>query len=106
MDLPCRQYPTFSPPRQYPTHFARSHRPADRSTAPGEDYRPGRTMPSIHTSKPDKMPGPEWRNPMKALILAALLSLAIGAGTSFANDETLAYQAPAHNYYQNNWMNG
>jgi len=43
---------------------------------------------------------------MKALILAALLSLAIGAGTSFANDETLAYQAPAHNYYQNNWMNG
>jgi hypothetical protein len=44
---------------------------------------------------------------MKALVVAAFiaLSLALTAvdGTAAAPQP---YHAPAHNYYQNNWMNG
>jgi hypothetical protein len=32
--------------------------------------------------------------------------VSLGAATARADTDTLAYQAPAHNYYQNNWMNG
>jgi hypothetical protein len=40
---------------------------------------------------------------MKTLILAAaVLSLTIGV----AGAQSLSYNAPAHNYYQNNWMTG
>jgi hypothetical protein len=47
-------------------------------------------------SKPDISPDDGWRNPMKALVLAALIG--IGAANAQA-----AYHAPAYNYYQNNW---
>jgi len=43
---------------------------------------------------------------MKALILAALVAFGLGVGTAGAATDLFAYQAPAHNYYQNNWMNG
>lgn len=42
---------------------------------------------------------------MKALILASFVAFGLVAGVARA-DEIYAYQTPAHNYYQNNWMNG
>ncbi len=40
---------------------------------------------------------------MKIMILAAIA--AIGLGVAVANAErATAYHAPAHNFYQNNWM--
>jgi hypothetical protein len=43
---------------------------------------------------------------MKTLILVAVVAFGLVAGLSQVYAETLAYQTPAHNYYQNNWMNG
>jgi hypothetical protein len=43
---------------------------------------------------------------MKALILTALMIVTLGAATARAGTDSLAYQTPAHNYYQNSWMNG
>jgi hypothetical protein len=39
---------------------------------------------------------------MKTLILAAFAVVSLGVAA--ANSQTVAYRAPAHNYYQNNWM--
>jgi hypothetical protein len=39
---------------------------------------------------------------MKTLILAAVVILGLGA----ANTQAGPYHAPAHNFYQNNWMGG
>jgi hypothetical protein len=43
---------------------------------------------------------------MKTLVLATVVALGLIVGLSQVYAETLAYQTPAHNYYQNNWMNG
>ena len=43
---------------------------------------------------------------MKTLVIAAVVAVGLIAGLSQVSAETLAYQAPAHNYYQNNWMKG
>ncbi len=43
---------------------------------------------------------------MKTLILTAFIATSLGAVAPSSKPDTLAYQAPAHNYYQNNWMNG
>jgi hypothetical protein len=43
---------------------------------------------------------------MKTLALAAAVAVGLIVGLSQVYAETLAYQAPAHNYYQNNWMKG
>jgi hypothetical protein len=43
---------------------------------------------------------------MKAVVLAAVVVFGLVAGLSQGSAETLAYQTPAHNYYQNNWMKG
>jgi hypothetical protein len=42
---------------------------------------------------------------MKASIVAAFVAIGLAAAVSQVADAR-AYQAPAHNYYQNNWMNG
>ncbi|HEX4367611.1 MAG TPA: hypothetical protein VH023_12315 [Rhodopila sp.] len=39
---------------------------------------------------------------MKTLIRAAFAVVSLGVAV--ANGQTPAYHAPAHNYYQNNWM--
>ncbi|HEX3573032.1 MAG TPA: hypothetical protein VHU42_00405 [Rhodopila sp.] len=39
---------------------------------------------------------------MKTLILAAFTAIVLGTG--IARAESSGYHAPAHNYYQNNWM--
>jgi hypothetical protein len=41
---------------------------------------------------------------MTRLIFAAVAALTLGIGVAKA--QSLSYNAPAHNYYQNNWMNG
>ena len=41
---------------------------------------------------------------MKNMILAALAALSLGVGA--ANVQAASYHAPAHNFYQNNWMAG
>jgi hypothetical protein len=41
---------------------------------------------------------------MKSRILAAFVALTVGAGA--LNAQAAAYHAPAHNFYQNNWMAG
>ena len=41
---------------------------------------------------------------MKTLILAAFVSLSLGAMGGRALADAQQYHAPAHNYYQNNWM--
>ncbi len=41
---------------------------------------------------------------MKAKILIALAALILSVGA--ANAEPHSYRAPAHNFYQNNWMAG
>jgi hypothetical protein len=41
---------------------------------------------------------------MKAIILAVVVAVGLGAGVAHANAHT--YRTPAHNYYQNNWMSG
>jgi hypothetical protein len=43
-----------------------------------------------------------WRVPMNTMILAALIALSLGAGA--ANAQAATYHAPAHNFYQNNWV--
>jgi hypothetical protein len=43
---------------------------------------------------------------MKTLLLATVVAASLIMGLSQVYAETLAYQAPAHNYYQNNWMKG
>jgi hypothetical protein len=43
---------------------------------------------------------------MKTLVLAAVVALGLSAGLSQGYAVTLAYQTPANNYYQNNWMKG
>jgi hypothetical protein len=43
---------------------------------------------------------------MKTLILFALVALNLGVATIGGNARPQRYQAPPHNYYQNNWMNG
>jgi hypothetical protein len=40
---------------------------------------------------------------MKTMILVVLASLTVTVGV--ANSQT-QYRAPAHNFYQNNWMSG
>jgi hypothetical protein len=45
-----------------------------------------------------------WSNPMKTRILVALIALSLGVVT--ANAQSQQYRAPAHNFYQNNWMGG
>jgi Spy/CpxP family protein refolding chaperone len=40
---------------------------------------------------------------MKTLILAAFAALSLGVAAASAEQPT-AYHAPAHNFYQNNWM--
>ena len=42
---------------------------------------------------------------MKTLILASLMVVGLGAGLTLGNGGPANYSAPAHNYYQNNWMN-
>ena len=42
---------------------------------------------------------------MKALILATFIVFGLVAGVARA-DDLYTYKTPAHNYYQNNWMNG
>jgi hypothetical protein len=41
---------------------------------------------------------------MKTRILAAITALSLSVGA--ANAQSFSYNAPAHNYYQNNWMSG
>jgi hypothetical protein len=41
---------------------------------------------------------------MRTLILAVLVTVSLGAGLSYARGQSDGYRAPAHNYYQNNWM--
>jgi hypothetical protein len=41
---------------------------------------------------------------MQNVILAALAALILGIGA--ANVQAGQYRAPAHNFYQNNWMGG
>jgi hypothetical protein len=48
--------------------------------------------------KPDGPPDDGWRIPMKALILAILISVSV------ASAQAAAYHAPSYNYYQLNWM--
>ena len=45
---------------------------------------------------------------MKTMFLAAFAALMIGFGAANAQSESHAagYHAPAHNFYQNNWMSG
>jgi len=64
---------------------------------------PGERYLSRHQA--GHMPDSEWRFPMKALFLAAFVSMGLNMGMSMAAD-THSYHAPAHNYYQNNWMGG
>jgi hypothetical protein len=45
----------------------------------------------------------DGRIPMKAMILVAFAALTLTV--SAANSQT-QYRAPAHNFYQNNWMSG
>ena len=40
---------------------------------------------------------------MKTMILAALAALSLGVAAANAEKPTM-YRAPAHNFYQNNWM--
>lgn len=40
---------------------------------------------------------------MKSLILAAITALSIGAAV---DAQAAVYHAPAHNYQQNNWLEG
>jgi len=44
------------------------------------------------------------QTPMTNLVFAAVAVLTLSIGV--ANAQSLSYNAPAHNYYQNNWMNG
>ncbi len=46
------------------------------------------------------------RDPMKTLLRAAIVAVGLIAGLSQVYAQSAAYQAPAHNYYQNKWMNG
>jgi hypothetical protein len=64
----------------------------------------GKERAIIRPSKPDITPDRSWRNPMKALILAVVVAVGLGAGISHANADSQSYRTPAHNYYQNNWM--
>jgi hypothetical protein len=41
---------------------------------------------------------------MKTLLRAAFAVVSLGVAA--ANGQPAAYHAPAHNYYQNNWMAG
>jgi hypothetical protein len=41
---------------------------------------------------------------MKTLVLAAVAAFTLSIGVAAA--QSLSYNAPAHNYYQNNWMTG
>lgn len=41
---------------------------------------------------------------MKRSILAAIVTATLSLGIAHANAEASSYRAPAHNYYQNNWM--
>ncbi len=43
---------------------------------------------------------------MKTLLRAAIVAVGLIAGLSQVYAQSAAYQAPAHNYYQNKWMNG
>jgi hypothetical protein len=54
--------------------------------------------------KPDTSPDWRWRNPMRTMILAAIVALSLDI--TGANAQSQSYQTPAHNYYQNNWMAG
>jgi hypothetical protein len=58
----------------------------------------------IGSSKPDMSPGDKWTIPMRTIILAAAIAMTLGMES--VNAETQPYHAPAHNYYQNNWMAG
>ena len=40
---------------------------------------------------------------MKTVIFGAIVALSLAAGTAKSEP---AYHAPAHNFYQNNWMAG
>jgi hypothetical protein len=42
---------------------------------------------------------------MNALIPVALIVLSLSTGVGHVKADPQNYQAPAHNYYQNNWMN-
>jgi hypothetical protein len=42
--------------------------------------------------------------PMTNLVFAAVAALTLSI--SVAKAQSLSYNTPAHNYYQNNWMNG
>lgn len=42
---------------------------------------------------------------MKALIPVAIIVMSLSLGIGHAQAEPQNYRAPAHNYYQNNWMN-
>jgi hypothetical protein len=53
---------------------------------------------------PNMSSGQGLENPMKILILAAIAALSLNLGVAGA--QSLSYNAPTHNYYQNNWMNG
>jgi hypothetical protein len=57
----------------------------------------------IPPNNPAVAPDPLRRLPMKALFVAALMSLSLGFGAIHAQ---ASYHAPAHNFYQNNWMGG
>jgi hypothetical protein len=41
---------------------------------------------------------------MRTLVLATIAAFSLSAAVASA--QSLAYNAPAHNYYQNNWMSG
>ncbi len=49
---------------------------------------------------------PSWRSPMKNLVLAAIavIGLSVGAANGHSPFRSMMYHAPAHNFYQNNWM--
>jgi hypothetical protein len=42
---------------------------------------------------------------MKVSVLVAFVALSLGVSMAGANADPQRYRAPAHNYYQNNWMN-
>ncbi|MEA2773597.1 MAG: hypothetical protein QOD93_6559 [Acetobacteraceae bacterium] len=50
-----------------------------------------------------------WRLPMKNMFLTAFAVVTLGIGAANAQSEghpSAGYHAPAHNFYQNNWMSG
>ena len=54
-------------------------------------------MGPVCLPKPDRPPDDGWRLPMKAMVLAILISVSAASAQA-------AYHAPAYNYYQNNWV--